>query len=459
VPTYRVYGAPVRNKVTGEVDPELVGDQVTIVTRGTTTPFAIQDGAGDPIPDSALTVQSAHVLPAFYFVSASPAAVYIDWYHAESGDSGEILFEEVLREIITDAAESAAASATSSAASAEAAQAVVTGSMATFLALATHRDDPDFARPDVLGPVLWVGTVHPLNSQSIDIIATGTPPSGGGFVGAFDAPLAAPWRAYSLRRLLSAYSGPLVRVRRSSDDTTLDIGYNSDGTLDSVALLAFTGANNGFVDRWYDQTGGGKHLEQGSLTAQPSIVTAGVVNTLDSLPAVTFDGTNDYLTTATAGLFDAAAATMGLVFSGAAVSNSVVVGESNNGGGGALYRLLRSSTAAMNVQATNGSGVSMWANSVSGDTTFDAAQHQVFYADSGSQINTWRDNVAKHVALAAVRSGTTPLTNLNVGAHLNGGTPANFLNGKVQELVLWNSNQSVDRAAITTAQKTFWGTP
>jgi hypothetical protein len=417
---------------------------------GHTTPLVVTDPTGVTL----VFIRSNHLALSEPFISDLPLVVLSDGTYSVPVDSPQGML---------DAAEAAEASAGLSAdraeASAEAAQAVVTGSMATFLALATHRDDPDFARPDVLGPVLWVGTVHPLNSQSIDIIATGTPPSGGGFVGAFDAPLAAPWRAYSLRRLLSAYSGPLVRVRRSSDDTTLDIGYNSDGTLDSVALLAFTGANNGFVDRWYDQTGGGKHLEQGSLTAQPSIVTAGVVNTLDSLPAVTFDGTNDYLTTATAGLFDAAAATMGLVFSGAAVSNSVVVGESNNGGGGALYRLLRSSTAAMNVQATNGSGVSMWANSVSGDTTFDAAQHQIFYADSGSQINTWRDNVAKHVALAAVRSGTTPLTNLNVGAHLNGGTPANFLNGKVQELVLWNSNQSVDRAAITTAQKTFWGTP
>jgi hypothetical protein len=456
---YPIYPAWVLDATTLEPNEALKGQQIQVVTRNTTTAYPIFDAAGDPIPSSLVTVTQAASTPTVYIDTVTPETVYLDWYDAGSGSRGPIWFEEVSRQSAVASATSSAASATSSAASAEAAQSVVTGSMATFLALATHRDDPDFPRPDVLGPVLWVGTVHPMNSQSIDIIATGTPPSGGGFVGAFDSPLAAPWRAYSLRRLLSAYSGPLVRVRRSSDDTTLDIGYNSDGTLDTVSLLAFTGANNGFVDRWYDQTGGGKHLEQGTLTAQPSIVTAGVVNTLDSLPAVTFDGTNDYLTTATAGLFDAGAATMGLVFSGAAVSNSVVVGESNNGGGGALYRLLRSSTAAMNVQATNGTGAVMWASSVSGDTTFDAAQHHVFYADSGSQINTWRDNVAKHVALAAVRTGTTPLTNLSLGAHLNGGTPANFLNGKVQELVLWNSNQSVDRAAITTAQKTFWGTP
>jgi hypothetical protein len=106
VPTYRVYGAPVRDEVSGEVDPAMVGEQITIVTRGTTTPFAIQDGAGDPITGSNLTVQSAHVLPAFDFVSTSPAAVYLDWYHAASGKRGEIFFEEVLRELASGSVKS-----------------------------------------------------------------------------------------------------------------------------------------------------------------------------------------------------------------------------------------------------------------------------------------------------------------------------------------------------------------
>lgn len=457
MPTYRVYGAPVRNKVTGEVDPALVGDQVTIVTRGTTTPFAIQDGAGDPIPDSALTVQSAHVLPAFDFVSATPAAVYLDWYHAESGDSGQILFEEVLREIATDAQEAAEAAADSAAAANEAVQATVAALQANLVTRVVHRDDPDFPRPVWLGPVDWVGTTNPLNAESNDFFYTADPNIGGDFVGAMD-PFTFPWRAYSLRRLLSLYTGPLVRVRRSSDDTTLDIGFDTDGDLDTAALLAFTGAGNGFVDRWYDQTGGGANLEQGTTTAQPSIVTAGVVNLLDGLPAVQFDGTTDYLTVASAGLYAAGAATMALVFSGASASNATVVSESNNAGGGALYRLLRSSTAAWNVQATNNTG-SLWANSAAGDTSFDAGNHQMFYADSGSQINTHRDGAPKHVAFAATRSGVMTLSNLNLGAHLNGGVAANFLTGKVQELVLWNSNQSVDRVAISDAQKTHWGTP
>lgn len=454
--SYPVYSAPVRDAVTGEFNQALVGQQVQIVVRGTTTPYPIENAAGDPIASSLLTVQTSFCVPTFYIDTVTPETVYLDWYDAASGARGPVSFEEVSRQAAEDAAASSSSSAASSAASAEAAEAVL-GTMATYVAQAVHRDDANFARPDVLGPVWWVGTVIPVNMQSIDMFFTADPSVGGGFTGAMDA-FTFPYRAYSLRRILSVYTGPLIRVRRSSDDTTADIGFDLDGDLDTAALLAFVGAGNGFVTRWYDQTGGGAHLEQGTTTAQPSIVTSGAVDLLDGLPAVTFDGTNDWLTVPSAGLYAAGAATMAVVFSGASAANSVVVGESNNAGGGALYRLMRSSTAAWNVQATNNTG-SLWANSASGDTTFDAAQHQAFYADSGSQINTWRDGAPKHVALAATRSGTMTLSNLSLGAHLNGGTPANFLSGKVQELVLWNSNQSVDRTGISDAQKTYWGTP
>lgn len=453
---YPIYPAWVFDATTLLPNAALKGQQIQVVTRNTTTPYPIFDAAGDPIPSSLVTVTQAATTPTVYVDTVTPETVYLDWYDATSGNRGPIWFEEVSRQSAVSAATSSASSATSSAASADAAEAAL-GTMATYIAQAVHRDDADFPRPDVLGPVWWVGTVTPNNMQSIDMFYTADPSIGGGFVGAMDA-FTFPWRAYSLRRLLSLYTGPLIQVRRSSDDTTLDIGFDLDGDLDTAALLTFAGAGNAFVTRWYDQSGGGSHLEQGTLAAQPSIVTAGVINLLDGLPAVTFDGTDDYLTVASVGLYAAGAATMATVFSGASAANSVVVGESNNAGGGNLYRLMRSSTAAWNVQATSSTG-SLWASSAAADTTFDAAQHQAFYADSGSQINTWRDGAPKHVALAATRSGVMTLTNLSLGAHLNGGTPANFLSGKVQEVVLWNSNQSVDRTGISDAQKTYWGTP
>ena len=50
--------------------------------------------------------------------------------------------------------------------------------------------------------------------------------------------------AYSLRKLRTAYTGNAIRVRRSSDDTTLDIGFNANGELDTASMLSFVGSNN-----------------------------------------------------------------------------------------------------------------------------------------------------------------------------------------------------------------------
>ena len=60
--------------------------------------------------------------------------------------------------------------------------------------------------------------------------------------------------AFSLRRLSSCYSGPAIQVRRSSDNSIINVGFLSDGTLDTVTLKSFVGGNNGFVTVWYDQS-------------------------------------------------------------------------------------------------------------------------------------------------------------------------------------------------------------
>ena len=65
----------------------------------------------------------------------------------------------------------------------------------------------------------------------------------GGYVGLLDLfPNAA--AAYSLRKLRAAYSGSAVRVRRSSDSTEQDIGFTTQGELDTASLLSFVGGQN-----------------------------------------------------------------------------------------------------------------------------------------------------------------------------------------------------------------------
>lgn len=88
--------------------------------------------------------------------------------------------------------------------------------------------------------------------------------------------------AYSLRDLASASVGSaVVRVRRSSDNTEQDFTSTeiTDGTL-----TTFTGANDGFVTTWYDQSGNSKHATQSTALYQRILVTNGVLNTYNGKP-------------------------------------------------------------------------------------------------------------------------------------------------------------------------------
>jgi hypothetical protein len=102
--------------------------------------------------------------------------------------------------------------------------------------------------------------------------------------------------AYSLRKLRSAYTGPAIRVRRSSDNAEVDIGFTVSGNLDTGTLVAHVGSGSGFVTTWYDQSGNGRNATQTTAGSQPSIVVNGAIITQGGRPAIRFDGINDILT-------------------------------------------------------------------------------------------------------------------------------------------------------------------
>ncbi len=101
--------------------------------------------------------------------------------------------------------------------------------------------------------------------------------------------------AYSLRKLRAAYTGSAITVRRSSDNTSTNIGFDSNGSIDTTSLLSFVGAGNGFVSVWFDQSGNNRNATQVTTTYQPKIVSNGVLNTYNGKPSVKFDGSDDYI--------------------------------------------------------------------------------------------------------------------------------------------------------------------
>jgi hypothetical protein len=102
-----------------------------------------------------------------------------------------------------------------------------------------------------------------------------------------------PRSALSLRLLVSGYTGPAIRVRRSNDNAEQDIDFLSaspNAGIDTTALLNFVGANNGFVTTIYDQSTNGNNAVMSTSTQQAQIVSSGSLITRGGFPALEFSG-------------------------------------------------------------------------------------------------------------------------------------------------------------------------
>ena len=97
--------------------------------------------------------------------------------------------------------------------------------------------------------------------------------------------------AWGVRLMVGGYSGNLVRIRDTSDDTETNYGANEFGRL-----LQVTTTGEARVVTIYDQTGNGNDLTAPTTGAQPLLVQTVNGSHLDSV--VDFDGSNDTLETA-----------------------------------------------------------------------------------------------------------------------------------------------------------------
>ena len=99
-----------------------------------------------------------------------------------------------------------------------------------------------------------------------------------------------PVLALSTRRINSGYTGPLIRLRRSSDNTEQDFGsgLGMGETVDYSAIDTFLGGTTAFVVKWYDQSGQGRDLQQQTASRQPTFDAGATTGR-----AVNFSGLSD----------------------------------------------------------------------------------------------------------------------------------------------------------------------
>lgn len=139
---------------------------------------------------------------------------------------------------------------------------------------------------------------------------------------------------WAFKKLSNVYVGNCIQVIRSTDNTTLDIGF-VDNELDTASLLSFAGIGDARITIWYDQTGNGRNLTIGNTSQRPLIVQSGILLTDSSEPycsiETTFTDSLRLLTTglnsATAtlfGLYNSSDVTNGMILTAGAIVNSTV---------------------------------------------------------------------------------------------------------------------------------------
>jgi len=242
--------------------------------------------------------------------------------------------------------------------------------------------------------------------------------------------------AYSLRKLSSSYSGSAIRVRRSSDNTEQDINFNVFGELDTVSLLDFAGAGDAFVKTWYSQTGS-NDATQTATGSQPKIVSSGAVITENGKPAVQFDGSNDFVATS-----DFTAEAQPFYFSIVATPSATTLSRFIDTNG-------TDTNNRINITLSNGSIYEMNAgNSISGGTATTTQQLLTADFDTTNSF-LYKDGVQ----IISGDAGTRNIDSVRIGANKNG---IQSLNGTIQEVVFYNSDQSSNRTGIETNINTFY---
>ena len=258
--------------------------------------------------------------------------------------------------------------------------------------------------------------------------------------------------AYSLRKLRTAYTGSAIQVRRSIDNVTQDIGF--DGAfLDEDALTTFIGVASGYISIWYDQSGNAVNLANTAIY-QPLIVLNGVLLKFNNRPYVSFDGSNDTLYKVTVGVL-----------------------QNKTWGGWFIIARFRSVPVANRILAIVSSRLHLaggltagkyftGGRRLDGDTTqnldstadITTSQKQLTaiadYANSNLYLDIDGANDASKLDFQADGATSNTTSTINLGG--SGSDGVNASDSDIWEAILFNIDQSANKAVIQGNQSAFF---
>jgi hypothetical protein len=223
----------------------------------------------------------------------------------------------------------------------------------------------------------------------------------------------------------------IIIYNSDQSDNRTAIEANIGETYGITGIPAYDNTVDGFVETWYDQSGNGNDATQSVAASQPKIVDAGVLVS----GGLDFDGVNDLLVgthnvTSAYNFFsvttDEGSATSYIADTGSSASNGVNYGRTLNSGGNRQLTLNHGGFTAVNA------------------TGFLVGTELISQSYDGTTINAFVDGSLVGTSVQGyIASGTV----LSLGAS---GSAGAFLNGKMAEIILYNSDQSATRVAIET---------
>jgi len=242
----------------------------------------------------------------------------------------------------------------------------------------------------------------------------------------------------------STYTGSAVEVYNGS--SYADIGFNVFGELDTVALAAHCGSNDGFVSVWYDQSGNSNDATQTTTANMPKIYdgSTGVV-TENGKPAVNYGTASDSYFLQLASYTSLSYQSISTITVG---SNS----KSFNAEGSISFTMLGLNTSPRyyhNIGLSGGLYLSYSAlEAIQLSTTSQNSQYLSTVYANNSTASAYFNGTSKG-SVASVSGNSA-----RIALGYNGGT--SYHNGNIQEVIIYPSDQSSNRTGIEDNINTFY---
>jgi hypothetical protein len=277
------------------------------------------------------------------------------------------------------------------------------------------------------------------------------------------------YHAYSLRKLKSTYTGACLRIRRTTTTpsvttTTVDVSFDVFNTISlqskityvsgtitnskclgefsaSTGFINIDGVNSNqsiFVSTWFDQSNNNKNVANTTLSQQPRLVNAGVLEIVDGSVGVRF------VSTSSQGLFLADTATSYNNMSCFVLSNSISATLNTSAYGQGFF------TTNARLFMPSGTAISYDTSGTFPITGITANTDRLYELVCGASTTSAYSN--------GVQSSVTSIASLSVTntvIRLGGnGSPLTYLNGHVKEVIAFVGTPS--RTGIESNINTYY---